>query len=90
MDIRLIIKVYGRVQGVGYRNFAFNLALELGVKGFVENRPDKSVYIEIETTQMKADQYLEWCYKGSPLAKVSKIEVEPIALFGYKSFEVRK
>ncbi|MEO0218368.1 MAG: acylphosphatase, partial [candidate division WOR-3 bacterium] len=42
----LIIKVYGRVQGVGYRYFAQRHARKLGIKGYAENKPDGSVYIE--------------------------------------------
>lgn len=90
MNIHLKIKVFGRVQGVGYRNQIQRIAQELSIGGFVQNQNDKSVYIEAETTQMKADEFLEWCYRGSPLAKVSKIDVEPGKLVGFKGFEIRR
>lgn len=90
MDIHLNIKVFGRVQQVGYRNFICRMAIELGIKGFVENREDGSVYLEVETTQMKADQFLEWCYKGSPLAKVSKLDVDQKKVTGFTSFEIKR
>jgi acylphosphatase len=90
MDIHLNIKVFGRVQQVGYRNFICRMAIELGIKGFVENQSDGSVYIEVETTQMKADQFLEWCYKGSPLAKVSKLDVDQKKIKGFTSFEIKR
>ena len=59
MTIHLNIKVEGRVQKVGYRNFIHRMALELAIAGFVQNQEDGTVYIEVETTQMKADQFLE-------------------------------
>ena len=31
------IHISGRVQGVGFRPFIFNLALEFGLKGYVSN-----------------------------------------------------
>jgi len=88
MNIHLNIKVLGRVQKVGYRAFALQMAIEYGIKGFVKNQKDGSVYIEIETTQLKTDLFLEWCYKGSPLSKVSKISIEAASLKGFKNFKI--
>ena len=88
MNIHLNIKVFGRVQKVGFRSFAKQTAIEYGIKGFVKNQQDGSVYIEIEATQMKTDLFLEWCYQGSPLSKVKKINIEAGELKKYKSFEI--
>ncbi len=44
----LIIKIYGDVQGVNFRFEAKLTADKLGVKGFVRNEADGSVYIEAE------------------------------------------
>ncbi len=46
------ILVSGIVQGIGYRPFVYNLANELGVKGFVKNLGDAGVQI---TAQSKKD-----------------------------------
>jgi acylphosphatase len=89
MNIHLNIKVFGRVQKVGFRSFARQMAIEYGIKGFVKNQSDGSVYIEIEATQMKTDLFLEWCYQGSPLSRVTKINIEASELKGYKSFEIQ-
>ena len=90
MIIHLNIKIYGRVQRVGFRQFTEMVANERSIKGFCRNEPDGTVYAEIETTQMKADQFLEWVYQGSIMARVSKIDVEPGEVIGYKFFEVRR
>lgn len=40
------IRMTGRVQGVGLRYFIVRLANEFGMRGFVRNEPDGSVYVE--------------------------------------------
>ena len=51
---------------------------------------DGTVYAEIETTQMKADEFLEWVYRGSIMAKVSKIDVQPADVVGFTRFEIKR
>ena len=46
--IRLIAYVSGRVQRVGYRAKVISLAKEMGLVGFVQNRPDDSVLVIAE------------------------------------------
>ena len=86
----LSILVHGRVQKVGYRNFIFEKAIELSIKGKVENRRDGTVYIEAVGSNMQLDELLEWCYKGSPLAKVEKLDVHPLAKSNYLDFQINK
>lgn len=90
MMIHLNIKIHGRVQRVGFRNFTEQVANERSIKGFCRNEPDGTVYAEIETTQMKADEFLEWVYNGPVMARVSKIDVEPGEIVGFKFFEIRR
>ena len=45
------IIVTGKVQGVYFRASAKQKALNLGVKGFVRNEPNKNVYVEAEAEQ---------------------------------------
>jgi acylphosphatase len=40
------ITVSGKVQGVWFRKSTQDKARELGLRGFVRNQPDGSVYIE--------------------------------------------
>ncbi len=87
----LIIKVYGRVQGVGYRYFAQRHARKLGIKGFAENRADGSVYIEAYGDEEHLKKFLEILREGPPLAIVDSIETEEntnIREFG--DFEIKE
>jgi acylphosphatase len=84
-DERLRARVQGAVQGVGFRYGVIQAAEKLGLKGFVENQPDGSVYVEAEGPSEKLDQ-LETFLRGGPRpARVEQIEserVEPTGEFG--------
>ncbi len=73
----LDIKVFGRVQGVFFRDSARMKAEELGLAGFARNEPDGSVYIEAEGEEDALKEFLAWCGKGPEFAKVTKVESAP-------------
>lgn len=60
------IRVSGHVQGVGYRYASIRKARGFGIKGFVKNEPDGSVYIEAEADKQQLDKFLDWCRIGPP------------------------
>ena len=84
----LTVIISGRVQKVGFRNFILHTAMELGVKGYVKNQEDRTVLVHVIGTPAQLDQMLEWCQKGPPLAKVSRIEVTPVNSKDYKDFKI--
>ena len=69
------IRVTGRVQGVWFRKYTADKANELGLYGFVKNLPDGSVYIEVSGPSRVVDELETWCWTGSPLSSVQKVEV---------------
>ena len=90
MCIHLKIKVTGKVQGVWFRKYTKDKAVEMGIKGFVQNKPDGSVYVEAEAEEQTIRNFLKWLETGSPLSDVD--EVIPMAqtkCLGFKSFEIR-
>ncbi len=90
MCIHLKIKVTGKVQGVWFRKYTKDKAVEMGIKGFVQNKPDGSVYVEAEAEEQTIRNFLKWLETGSPLSDVD--EVIPMAqtkCSGFKSFEIR-
>ncbi len=84
------IHVSGQVQGVGFRWQAATEATESGIKGFVKNLSDGSVYIEAEGTAEQLEAYLEWCKKGPRFGCVESVETEILAPAGYKEFHIEK
>lgn len=72
---RVKIKIFGVVQGVGFRYFTFRNAKNLGLKGYVKNLEDGSVEALFEGENEKIKKMLELCKKGPTLARVERIEI---------------
>ncbi|OGE86525.1 MAG: hypothetical protein A3J48_00150 [Candidatus Doudnabacteria bacterium RIFCSPHIGHO2_02_FULL_46_11] len=83
------IVITGAVQGVSFRYFAKQQADELGLTGFTENRPDGSVYIEIEGGEENLQKFLDWCRSGPNHAQVKDVIVEEGRPKGYAIFEIK-
>jgi acylphosphatase len=74
---RLNLKIYGRVQGVGFRYSAAEEAGKLGAALLAaRNEPDGSVYIEAEGEENALQKFLAWCRRGPRSAKVERVEAE--------------
>lgn len=73
---RVVIKIYGRVQRVGFRYAAREKAAKFGVVCVPRNEPDGSLYIEAEGESAQAlEKFIAWCHKGPWSAKVERVEV---------------
>lgn len=83
------IKISGRVQGVGFRYSAAGEARYRGIKGFVKNLPDGSVYIEAEGSAEQLNSFVEWCRLGPRLGHVDSVTAEPAAVVNHPSFTIR-
>lgn len=81
----------GRVQGVSYRAATASEARRLGVVGWVRNRADGSVELEVEGTDDRVASLLTWCEHGPPDARVTQVAVEERTPTGEDaSFTVRR
>jgi acylphosphatase len=83
-----MIKVHafisGRVQGVGFRFFTKQKARSLKLSGWVRNRLDGRVELEVIGKPEAIDKLISWLYQGSPLSWVDNIEiVERVAVSQY-------
>jgi len=86
---KVSISVYGRVQRIGFRFSAMEAAYRLGVKGFVENHQDGSVYIEAEGEEEQLNKFMDWCWKGPVGARVEKVESKESEPSYCRTFEIR-
>lgn len=83
------ITISGRVQGVGFRYATKSIANSLGIKGFVRNLPNESVYIEAEGTQVQLKLFIEWCHRGPSHARVKNVQIDEGKLENYKYFDIK-
>ena len=83
------IMVSGKVQGVFYRASTREKAEALGVKGFVRNERDGSVYVEAEGEEENLNRFIAWCKTGPPGSSVHKVDVISGELKGFTRFEVK-
>jgi len=73
---RLIAYVEGRVQGVGFRVFVYDLACSIGVAGSVQNCPDGRVRVEAEGPRPSLDRLLQALHEGPPASRVTRVRTE--------------
>lgn len=71
--VRAVVR--GRVQGVGFRWSALRAARELGVTGWVRNRPDGAVEALLEGPASAVEQMTGWLQVGPPGARVAGVTV---------------
>jgi acylphosphatase len=86
----LKIKVTGKVQGVWFRVNTKDKADELGLSGYVQNKPDNSVFIEVSGDEELINEFLYWVKKGPELARVNDIIVEENNKEYNSGFEIRR
>ncbi|RZK40460.1 MAG: acylphosphatase [Pedobacter sp.] len=84
------IQVTGKVQGVFFRASTKAVADQMGIKGFVKNQKDGSVYIEAEGDETTLSMFLAWCEEGPDKSVVENVVAEDGELKNYRNFEVIK
>jgi acylphosphatase len=86
----LAIRVSGKVQGVFFRANTKTQADNFGLKGFVRNEPDGSVYIEAEGEGQVLENFVAWCKTGPRFAKVEACEVDEGELRNFSDFVIQR
>ena len=71
------LRIAGRVQGVGYRDFVRNEAEARGLVGWVRNRRDGTVEAVVSGVAEVIDDLVAACWRGPPASRVADIQVEP-------------
>ena len=82
--------VQGRVQGVGFRFFAERAARELGVRGWVRNRPDGTVEALAEGEDAALQTFIERLKRGPLSSRVDRVEVAEEPPQGFSTFEITR
>lgn len=71
----LRILIFGRVQGVFFRDWTVKTALEFGLNGWVRNRTDGTVEALVVGDNETVDKMVKECWIGPITSKVENIEI---------------
>ncbi|MBX9601676.1 MAG: carbamoyltransferase HypF [Bryobacteraceae bacterium] len=83
---RLRIEVRGIVQGVGFRPFVYNLAVNLGLSGWVRNH---SHGVSIEVEGARTDRFVSELREHPPeLAQIDEVDLREIAVENNGGFRI--
>ena len=75
-----LLRIRGRVQGVGFREALIMRARDSGAVGWVRNRIDDSVEAFVQGEPAAVERVIAWARRGPPAARVDGIEVHEVAL----------
>ncbi|MGC2414388.1 MAG: acylphosphatase [Stellaceae bacterium] len=84
-----LLRIAGRVQGVGYRAWAIDTATRLGLRGWVRNRADGSVEALVIGEEDAVAAMIEACRDGPFAARVGEIAVDEAEDDGSDGFRPR-
>lgn len=70
---RVMWRIEGRVQGVGYRWSAREEARRLGLSGWVRNEVDGAVTLAVAGPPEAVEALRRWCLEGPARARVERI-----------------
>jgi acylphosphatase len=87
---RLHARVYGRVQGVGFRYYVLNSAVELGLVGWARNRRDDTVEVIAEGELEVLKELVRALQRGSKSSSVREVKTDLQEASGeFGSFYIR-
>ena len=71
-------RVFGRVQGVGYRAWTVKTATQLGIIGWVKNCEDGSVELQAQGVAQALKTLEELLWRGPASSRVKGVEIVSI------------
>lgn len=83
------LRICGRVQGVGYRAWAIRIAGELGLRGWVRNRPDGTVEMLATGAEDALAALIAASRRGPRMAEVLDVAVADAEPDGSTGFAAR-
>jgi len=84
----LLIEVFGKVQGVGFRYYVFTMANQLSIKGWVKNTSFGTVKIAAEGEKERLEQFLNSIKLGSRYSIVENVEIKEKEFVNFKTFDI--
>jgi acylphosphatase len=75
---RVRIRIAGRVQGVGFRDWMIEEGRRLGLEGWVRNRADGSVEALVAGDDPAVEAMIGACRRGPAAARVRDVDVQAV------------
>ncbi len=88
MQKTYVINIFGDVQGVGYENYVYNLAMNNGISGKIKNNPDGSVLVFVNCKKQPLNDFIDKLKSGNEYSSVSCIKVEETNKTDFEGFSV--
>ena len=88
MKVRKHMIVHGRVQGVGFRYRAFQIAQELELHGTVENLQNGDVELHVQGEESLIDTFIDQLQEDSYI-RIDSIESETVECMCETGFQIR-
>ena len=85
----LRLRIEGKVQMVGFRDYVVEHATKLGVDGWVRNRSDKTVEALVSGPNKAVETLVGLCMKGPDHARVENVELHKAEPATEKGFTTR-
>lgn len=89
MKQSVILSIYGRVQGVGFRYYVKMKADALGIKGIVKNQLNGIVLVEAEGEPEMLQLFINDCTQGPSHAFVEKVDIQYCPEQDFEGFNIR-
>jgi acylphosphatase len=74
MNVNYIVHVSGKVQGVYFRMFSQQKAIDYGLSGYAKNLDDGDVEVFLSGEQENVDKMLAWLQHGPEQAQVTQVQ----------------
>ncbi|MGH3647160.1 MAG: acylphosphatase [Micromonosporaceae bacterium] len=82
LEVRVVARVRGRVQGVGFRWWTRTQAEQLGLAGWARNLADGRVEVVAEGPRPRCDRLLEWLAGSDTPGRVEEVSAEVLPAAG--------
>lgn len=82
------LKINGQVQGVFFRQFIKDNAMEIGIKGHVRNLENGDVEVMAEGTPEDVNKIVQICKKGAPHSVVKNVDIQELNHIGFDDFKL--
>ncbi len=85
----LLVRVFGRVQRVGFRRFVESAAFACGIFGHVENIRDGTVQIFAQGDHLKIERFLNELKNAQPPIVIERVETRKSRSRPLRTFQVK-